>query len=474
MNFLYRYRSIDKLFKYKELDTLSIYFSKLDELNDQMEDYINIVWQGDEIAFQGLIKHYLYVLLILYSEASVHGMEEKINVKQLPIFLPTNIFNLPIMTTVFKSIYYEFFSPQFIADIPKKLAQSNKKFTIDEMALILKSIHLYAYLVISTEMQKAVYGKKLLEDKEYNKIYNEVKNWKEYSEITNLLVSCSYSEEEVLNKINQFNYQYEFVKTDSNNMNKDIATYNTDILVFEFPDLYIKDIKRLLYNNLCVACFSATFRNEPMWAHYANNENGICLKYKIKKHDNSNYIDLNYPSGLQIYTKRKKIIRTLKKCELNKVIYSKNYPEIDFFTSLGYSQKDSLGDFWFSNYDKTKFSSCLQNYNNKEWYSNYHKNAKKYICTKSKKWKYEQEYRIFEREAIFNGYEKSQSRIAQYKFDDLDSIIFGRKVSIEDKKKIIKIINKHCTKNKVNNFKFYDLYYSTISKRLELKNVIAF
>ena len=473
MKFLYRYRSIEKILKYKELKNLSIYFSKLNELNDQMEDYMNIVWQGDEIAFQGLFKHYLYTLTKVYYEAFIRNIDKKIDFDKLPIFLSTNILKLNEIKTIFKSIYYKFFSPQFIDSIPKKLAQSNKKFTADEILLILKSIHFYAYSVINTEMQQYVKEINFLKDKENNKKYYEVKSWKEYYEIIDLLISNSYSKKKVLREINQFNSQYKFSKTNVNDRNKDINTYNTEVLFFDFPDLYIKDIKRLLYNNFCVVCFSKTFRNEPLWAHYANNENGICLRYKIRQDKSFNYIDLNYPSELHMYKKRNKIKRTLKKYKLNKVIYSDNYPEIDFFTSLGCFPRSILEDFWLTNYDKTQFSSCLQHYNNKEWYNNYHKKATEYICTKSKNWKYEKEYRIFETEAIFNGYEKSQSRIAQYKFDDLDSIIFGRKVSIEDKKKIIKIINRHCTKNKVNNLKFYDLYHSTISKRLELKNVFV-
>ena len=87
MEYLYRYRSIKSLFKYKELDNLSIYFAKPDELNDQMEKYMNVVWQGDAIAFQGLFKHYLYTLTHLYFSASVRNPKQDIDVNNLPIFL---------------------------------------------------------------------------------------------------------------------------------------------------------------------------------------------------------------------------------------------------------------------------------------------------------------------------------------------------------------------------------------------------
>lgn len=469
MDFLYRYRSIENLFKYQELENLSIYFAKPDELNDQMEEYMNIVWQGDEIAFKGLFKHYLYVLANLYYDAFISKKDEKIDTKFLPIFLPVDVFERPSMTTLFKSICSRFFSSQIISNILKKLALSSKKFTADEMLLIFKNMHLYAYLVINTEMKILVWKTNPLEDKEYNRLYNEVKNWEKSLETINLLINSSYSKEQIVNRINLFNTEYQFTKAYTNSLYKDKDTYNINILSFEFPDLYIKDIRRILYNNFCIACFSATFQNEPMWAHYANNENGICLRYNIKRENDYYYINLNSPSILNYNKGQVDIIREFYKHKLNKVIYSDNFPEIDFFSSLGCLTMPIINNFWFTNDEKTQFSCCLEKYKNEqEWREMYHKKAKEYICTKSKNWEYEQEYRLFVRENLYPIYEDKQNRIANYKFEDLDAIIFGRKVAIKDKKKIVQIINKHHIKDKKSNCKFYDLYYSTISKQLEL------
>lgn len=78
-NYLYRFRSIKKLFEFNELENLEIHFAKPEQLNDQMEDYMNIVWQGDEIAFRGLFKHYLYTLASLYYDIRVRDKSKKID-----------------------------------------------------------------------------------------------------------------------------------------------------------------------------------------------------------------------------------------------------------------------------------------------------------------------------------------------------------------------------------------------------------
>ena len=116
--YLYRYRSLDSPYIFKELENLEIYFAKPDELNDQMEDYMNIVWQGDEIAFRGLFKHYLYVLSSVYYDAHFRNRKKKIDPNYLPVFLANDVSDKPEMKTTFKSIYYEFFNCLDIYNIP--------------------------------------------------------------------------------------------------------------------------------------------------------------------------------------------------------------------------------------------------------------------------------------------------------------------------------------------------------------------
>ena len=468
-NFIYRYRSLEKIFKFNELENLEIYFSKPSELNDQMENYMNIIWQGDEIAFKGLFKHYLYTLCQLYIIATLVKPGEKLDKYNLPIFIQYKDLSLPLMETTFKEIYEKFFSSNEIIAIPKLMADSHKKYSIDEILTIFKTIHLYAYFVINTQIKKDIFNKDLLKEDSYNKIFEEIKSWDGYKNILKLLNQNS-NKNEVATQIYNLTLQQQTYQLYLKKMYKDKDTYNIEILSFEFPELYINQIKKLMYGNFYVACFSGTYKNEPMWSHYANCENGICLRFKNKNENNKQYIKIYSPTGISCGSNGLKIEKNWSYSILNNVDYNYEYPEIDFFKSLGCIPHPVIDSFWLCNYNKTKFSSCLNVYKDMdEWRTRYYKKAREYICTKSKNWEYEQEYRLFKMDMMHPTYEDTDNRFAKFHFEDLDAIIFGRKVSLDDKKRVIKIIQAHCEKNGQKGFKFYDLYYSTLTKQLEIK-----
>ncbi len=473
MDYLYRYRSIDALFKYKELENLSIYFAKPEELNDQMEKYMNVIWQGDEIAFQGLFKHYLYTLTHLYFAIKIKNPNEKIDIDNLPVFLDIKILEAPEMKDIFKDIYDEFFTSQGVAQFPIQMAASKKKFTYDEILWIFQGINLYAYLVINNVIKSKVLGQNIFEDNGLKETYGFLKEWEGYSQMLNILTNSQLSAQEVENQRNSFSIQQQKDKHYLNNIlfkNKD--THNINILTFDFPQIYMKNIKKILYNKHCVACFSGTYQNEPMWAHYANNENGICLQYKIKDVNGEPYFHLNWVVGTATNCTGYDVIREFQWARMSKVEYSSDYPEIDFFKSLGMLPMPVINGFWLCNYEKTKFSTCLEAYKSDEdWRKKYYENAQKYICAKSTNWEYEKEYRLFHQDLLTPVSDVKENRIATYAIEDLESIIFGRNVSSENKRKIIESITNHC-KGKTHTVKLLDLYYSTITKQLETKSCL--
>lgn len=471
MEYLYRYRSIKSLFKYKELDNLSIYFAKPDELNDQMEKYMNVVWQGDAIAFQGLFKHYLYTLTHLYFSASVRNPKQDIDVNNLPIFLDIKVLEAPELQDLFKDIYNKFFAFSGVAQFPSKMAASKKKFTIDEMGLIFRGIHLYAYTVIDIVIKSYFLDKNRANASD--ELYDMVTHWDGYNQILDVLTSGKYSAEQIEEAKTDFVIQQQVHRELLNKeLYKDHNTHNISLLTFDFPEVYMRNITKLLYNGYCIACFSSTYQNEPMWAHYADSEKGVCLQYKIRHNNGEKCLHLYSISNIIVTEKEEKIEKIFHDVPAFRVLYSNEYPEIDFFTSLGVLPMPIIQNFCLCNYEQTEFSSCLSSYQPVErWAVEYHKQAINHICTKAQNWSYEQEYRIFQRDVFTPISENKENRFANYSITDLEAIIFGRNVSSEEKRKIINIIASHCYE-KNHNVKFYDLYYSTITKKLELRKCL--
>ena len=187
--------------------------------------------------------------------------------------------------------------------------------------------------------------------------------------------------------------------------------------------------------------------------------------YKTKEINGKKCLTLNSACG---DNKNNKTYKAFCEQKILEVKYTNEYPEINFFASLGGLPKKIIEYFWLCNFDRTKFSNCLKYYeDHAKWYYEYHKKAEDYICAKSKNWEYEQEQRIILKDLIYPAYEKEENRKANYKIEDLQGLILGRKVSLEDKRKIIKIMLNHCNDKKI--FNFYDLYYSTITNQLKLK-----
>ena len=54
---LYHYRAIENAIL--ELANGTFHFSTREELNDPLEGYLKIYWQGDKIAWEGLLKNYI-------------------------------------------------------------------------------------------------------------------------------------------------------------------------------------------------------------------------------------------------------------------------------------------------------------------------------------------------------------------------------------------------------------------------------
>jgi hypothetical protein len=73
---IYRYRRIDQLLgKHRELESQEIYFASPTELNDPMEGFQDVFWEGDRILWKNLVKHYILCLSQAVSIIHIAGVD---------------------------------------------------------------------------------------------------------------------------------------------------------------------------------------------------------------------------------------------------------------------------------------------------------------------------------------------------------------------------------------------------------------
>ena len=149
-----------------------------------------------------------------------------------------------------------------------------------------------------------------------------------------------------------------------------------------------------------VSCFTSDIDNLPMWAHYANNYKGICIKFEV--------IDSN---------------------NFSKVIYKEDRTDVDTFVDESYKIKQKLEDKIISQNDLIKENAI------KIFFQS--------MITKNSAWKYENEYRIISRlknnssdKGGYAGYEEMGIKAKEiYIGINCDEELIERLVNIAEYKK---------------------------------------
>jgi hypothetical protein len=257
-----------------------------------------------------------------------------------------------------------------------------------------------------------------------------------------------------------------------------IHDYNNDIpddrkswltVVRDFPDLYVNALERLIYPNWYAACFVANPTNASMWEAYGDGHRGACLKYRISGNaQGPPKLDLYRATGLggsiggQVDTHFSFVPHVFEK-----IRYTADYPEVDFFQSLGNIPRYKLA-FWYTDL-AGRISSVAHDVLREAsgWRDAYWQHFQQRYLTKTVEWKHEEEFRITLSSALLD-FEGVKSRQLRYKFADLTAIIFGIKTSFEDKVKIMRVVDQKCRAESRADFEFYQARYSHRNRKVEL------
>lgn len=470
LSYLYRFRSLDQILDKKELENQEIYFAPPEKLNDPVEGFLNIFWEGDKIVWKNLFKNYLISLehLILRSLAfpdtliTTNDIQMTIDIDKFPTEDKDNL--LKICSSLFKHSSVD----QLICFLDKR----KNKTKLDELKLYLREIHDFALELISQSYTQTVQRCTTVNYK------IEERLTKEFFSALNKIQQNPEKERFLEKVFNVFEKKYSdnILLLQKNRISKydnlsNLQKKNIESIVSDFPNNYIDKLKILMHPPWYSASFTKSYSNELMWKTYGSEHTGICLKFKTEK-NTSEDTGITLQHNIKDYNYRKEQKpETIKEkytfFPFKKVIYQNKHSEINFFESLGALPQYMLDKYWFT--DETGNSSKIVDLIQKNkilWRDNYQKQFYQSQYIKLKKWRQENEYRLV-LSSFLTDLKDDKNRTLKYEFSSLEGIIFGIKTPLEAKLKIKQIISDKYLQDKKNNFHFYQAYYNSVAESIE-------
>lgn len=451
----YRFRKTQNIFDFKELENQEIYFASNEELNDPMEGFKNLVFNGDKIVWRNLFKHYLLCFEFMYQTYLICGESHtKFEIDLIPIFRNSDDIETLKYKELFKKIYLETF--EIYGQIIDKIATRTTPILKEELFKYLYPFHMIALEIIQRNYESV--GLIPKRDKTID-IHKSIK----YIDLIEAIIKKnSYEEVDQIFKI--FPLQYEDL---SFSLLANPIRKSNWLFIVNFPQNYLRAIEKLTYPKNYVACFTGedAINNSSVWGHYGDSHKGICLMFKPNEKESLPF------SNAKIGYGGNGVILGKISLSFDKIIYGEAYPEIDFFRSLGRLPIPKLNATWYKDDDKKLSDIHSEVFTDEEkWRNCYWNKYSQNNLIKTKDWAYEDEYRLILNSGIDGEIDK-EYRILKYDFQNMRGLIFGINTTDEDKVKIFEIIQKKCAEYKRKDFEFYQAYYCNTNKNIQFKKL---
>ena len=455
---VYRFRSIEVLLdKYHELENQTIYFASPDELNDPMEGFRDIVWDGDKIVWANFFKHYVFCLHANYLLLRLGGDSVELDVDNIPIIDRWDKVPSPRMERLSEDIWNSFLRLPCMIEIIEALANTDRKIRYRELGYYLRIIH--DVLIEEIEDSHIAYG--LMSDSTRLWLPEELARVRVKLELLLKLIRLEDTEtrenlDDVYRGVEEQHNERRINRQLDNPIDARILRENIQLVIRDFPNKFLNEIERQLWPKWYTACFMKDCRNSSVWAHYGGKHEGVCLIFESVK--------IGEDDGLALYQGIGGSVRTTRFSEIN---YVDKPSEVDFFRSIGRLPVDLLMRQWYTD-EEGNISECaahipgdgdMDSSDIVTWRKDYWDNFYRDITAKTKDWEYEQEYRLILEDGL-RQFDEKESRSLAYDFNLLKGIIFGIKTSDENRLRIIKIIQRKCRENNRTDFKFFQAEYS--------------
>lgn len=464
--FLFRFRSAKALLDdnpeqggFQELEKQTIYFAQPEALNDPMEGLDDAFWDGDQVLWENLFRHYALVL-IWYAITWLLGDPE--NTEQMEVFGGLTEMDLPSQD--FRAVYREFCSV-FCAGIEsKKLAKALGDQTVPlrraRLTNLLQLVHRTALFHLFRVLKKHDFSTFELANSasDANSAIAVINGWAALaveSEVT-VGMSVEYQLEYLGSIVNRIHDQLELGMLsrvgDRNRAQKLIE------LFARFPETYIDSFLRdLLFTPWRVACFSRRCVNTSMWGTYGAEHRGAAIVFRTQQRDGARFFRVKGMVGSEN-----------EGCELKvrSVTYRNRPPPVDSFLEIAMLPSPKLQKTWMmseSDVPSIRFQEVFDDID--AWRKAHWEKASERQTWKHPDWAHEDEQRLIVSSLFADD---PAPEPLTYHFSQLEGIVFGMRMCTEDKLRIANVIERKCRAEGRADFRFYQAYYSASKGEMDI------
>ncbi|GAB1431597.1 DUF2971 domain-containing protein [Spirochaetota bacterium] len=456
---MYRFRSTGALLdKHNELMNQEIYFPSMGELNDPMEGFKYLTFEGDVIVWKNLISNYLICFNHLFISAYIVDESTEFSADDIPVWKTIDDLETPEYRSIINEILDRFFAEEVVIELLSYINSRKTKIYQDEVFVQLSKLHvLVLYHFMSVYAKRGLVDKNVIIEPNRKMLLDLFLVWKN----TRL--------DEILDS-NKLDILYQVQKSILNEIDLNFAIENIHnpsqqkkwFLINAFPQAYLNKIQELAYSNVYVSCFMSECIDPAIWGYYGNGHTGVALRYKTIKNGDNYSIYLHEPNGVKY-----PVSKGNRRFNFKKVLYGNTYQEINFFTSLGRLPLARLMKYWYED-GSGQLSECYEAIKDESvWRGKYWNQFYGIYCRKLESWQKENEYRLILADSLHDR-KKMEQRKFRYDFNDLDAVIFGKKTNLKDKIELINIIKQKCQAIKRTDFNFYQADISPLTGKIEL------
>lgn len=471
--FFYRFRPTDALLdRFQELERQEIYFAPPKELNDPLEGFKDLVWSGDRILWENLLRHYLLCLIHATMSALISGPDHTFGEMESFVFANESLLPTPEYGELHRCVCEDFFKHEDAAALPELFAVRGSPIRRDELTTYLRLLHQHALNTVLAHLEKTARLPTRPADDPLR-----VASTKQIA-VRSVLESMKVLEREhpdkpdiaeVMSSISVISAIQQDLILEYNGISlKRGAAWKT--LISEFPRRHVSALEQLLYSDWYTASFVAEPTDASIWGTYANGHQGVCLKFRATAStDGKPTLKLRQicgSNGAPIYGD---VAHEFKQVE-----YSSQFVEVNFFRSLGRLTMPMLRH-WYRDAVGTPSTSVADILSESDsWRKQYWEQRMTAMTTKLADWAHEKESRLTLTGS--SDFSEKSTRKLQYHFSDLQGIVFGMNTPTSDKLRIMKIIEGKCRKEGRNDFEFHQAHYSRRAGKMEISkmNLIKF